>query len=202
MNSKRGIFVLFAAVGLMAAPAFAKGQTDVDIEGLKADLYPDGEDWTLRIRYDVEVERAQPDERFLLALQFSDDGYRIRDAEGRPMEVIVPLEFPVEAKRDKQVFKDTIEVRLPGEAVRRPYDVRVHAGAIREGGSPAFDTKETRAAAHLPVVVIESRPQVVEIVRPAPVVHVIERRPVVHVVHRAPRVVEVHRPRTVRVVRW
>lgn len=206
--------VVALGLGLAALPASA--DEVADLEGLRADLYPDGSDWVVKVRYDVELEGAHPEDRYLLALQFSDDDCRVMDAEGRPVEVVVPLERPTGVDAHELVFRNAVEARLPGGAVRRPHALRVHGAVLREGESHIRDEKSTAATAHLPVVYVES-PRVVEVVRPAPVVHVIERPapvvyaapvvrvidrgPVVHVVDRGPRTVVVRRPGHVRVVR-
>jgi hypothetical protein len=179
---------------------------DVDIDELKADLYPDGDGWLLNVRYEVDVEHACADEQLTLNLQISDDDCRIVDAHGRPLTHTIALDRPTECDDGEQTFEGCAEIRLAGAAIGDPKEVDVHATVTRAGDACTLDKKNSSAKAHLPVVVVECAPRVVEVRRVEPVVELRRTcvRPVVYVRQECrSAVVEVRRPHSVRVgVRW
>lgn len=180
---------------------------DVDIDELDADLYPDGDGWRLKVRFEVDVEDACPGERLTLNLQFSDDDCRIGDAKGRPLMHTIALDRPTECDDDEQTFEGCAEIRFGGAEIRDPQEVEVHATVTRAGESCTLDKEDSSAEAHLPVVVVECAPRVVEVCRVDPVFVEVRRpciRPAVYVRKECgSAVVEVRRPYYVRVgVRW
>lgn len=196
---------LLAAAG--AVPAWAGDhhkccKLDVDIDDLDADLYPDGDGWLLKVRYEVDVEHACGGDHLVLNLQFSDDDCRIADGNGRNLTQVVALDRPSKCDGDEQTFIGCAEIRLAGNAIADPKDVDVHATVTRAGDSCTLDSENTSADAHLPCVVVECAPRVVEVRHVEPVIVV--RRPVVYVRPACyPGVVTVRRPYYAHVgVRW
>lgn len=179
---------------------------EVDIDELDADLYPDGDSWLLKVRYEVDVEDACRGERLELRLKFEDDDHCLVDDQGRALCEIVPLVHATHCDGDELTFSGCAEIRLPRGAVCHPGDFDVNASVTRAGESCSLDSEDTSATPHYPIVVVSCPPRVVEI---APVVverPVVIERPAI-VVERpvivAPSPVVVHEiPRRVEVVRY
>lgn len=179
---------------------------EVDIDELDADLFPDGDSWLLRVRYEVDIEDACRGEQLELQLTFEDDDRRVVDTEGRALCEVIPLAIPRSCHGDEQTFAACAEFRLPRGAVCHADDFEVLASVTRAGESCSLDSEDTTAKPHYPVIVVSCPPRVVEVapvVIEQPVVFVerpvaVVERPVVVaspavVVHEIPRRVEIVR---------
>lgn len=224
-----GFFLTTAALPFASADSERRHQckVEVDVDELDADLFPDGDSWTLKVRYEVDVEDACRNEQFDLRLRFEDDDRCVIDEEGRAFGEAVRLSHPNSCDSDEQTFAGSLEIRLPPGAVCHPRDFEVHASVTRVGDPCVLDSEDTTATPHYPVIVISSPVRVVEaaprLVQQPIVVEsprILVERPVVLapaplVVHASPRRIEVvryhpqayveyrRRPRYVHVgVRW
>lgn len=208
LAERRNVLIGFAAVvlaGMASSSALAGDRhrcpkPDVDIESLKAELLPGGDDWIVRVRYKVEIEDACPQDGFELGMEIRENGYCLTDGAGQVFTVFAPLDRPVAWDGDEAKYEACIELRPPPGAIRRPDALRLHAYVTFAGDSCRLDDESTRIQYCAPGVVVEAAPAVVEVVRPAPVVHVVRPAPVVEIVRPAP-VVTVVRPAPVIVTR-
>ncbi|MGE0480278.1 MAG: hypothetical protein AB7Q17_07380 [Phycisphaerae bacterium] len=198
----------------VAAPVSAGG-VDVDFDGLKANLRITGDDWLLQFSYEIEVNDAPTSEAFTLALDVFEHGRPLVDADNKPVQILVPLDRPVDGDEDEQEYEGTLEVTLPAGSVRDADGLKLVGRVIRERDGRVFEKRDTSVRFDRPVVhvrevvtpvVFEPTPVVVERRIAAPVI--VERRYVRAPVYVTParvhhvRYVDSCPPRRVVRVRW
>lgn len=203
-----GLALAGASLPIASADSERRHQckVEVDVDELDADLFPDGDCWTLKVRYEVDVEDACQSEQFDLRLRFEDDDRCVIDSEGRALGEIVRLSHPRSCDSDEQTFSGCLEIRLPPGAVCHPHDFEIHAAVTRAADPCVLDSEDTTATPHFPVIVVSNPVRVVEI---APLVVrepiVVESPPIVveRPVVLAPAPIVVHSPlRRIEVVRY
>lgn len=186
---------------------------EADIDTLHADLLGGGgSEWTMAVRYKVEIEHAAPGERFTLLLQPREGDYAIADDRGRALTFAVPLEQATKLDGDEITFEGRTELTLRGDALRDPRHAELQAYVTHDGEQDVLDDEHTDAEFHgerfapieatLPVGATCTTDEHTTIVeyqheRYEPTV-VIDRQPTV-VVERRPTVI-VQRPRPTIVV--
>ena len=123
----------------LAQPAQAsKSRLDVDIEDLDAEIRWDGQKWSLRVEYDVEIEDAAPNETFDLVLNLVN-----RTNAGQPVQIVVPLVSPSEVDDEEFEYESAVVARLDAGLVGDPDHVKVHAVVVRHGGGEVLDQDKT-----------------------------------------------------------
>lgn len=176
-----------------------------DIESLRAEAVPAGNEWVINVRYKVEVEHARPDDRYVLGLQLEDRGAVVADAGGQVRTLLVPLTEPTECDDEEVEFEAWVELTRFSDGAFCLSDLRVCAFVQHEGQSYQHDRERTDVK--YPVVEIVA--PVVEVIEPAPLIvrrEVYVTRPAVVVRNAGPRVIvherrPVHSVRVVRAVR-
>ena len=105
---------------------------DVDVDGLKSDVWRSESEWLLNTRYKVKTEHA-PVGRFDLVLDLYD-----RDLPGGPVRVTVPLDSPSRVDGDDVIYTGSTDVRLADADVRNPGHLRIRATVVPKGGGPTL----------------------------------------------------------------
>ncbi len=140
------IGLTLAAVATLGGSAAQAGhhhhRPDFDIEKLKPEIRRAGGDWSLRVRYKVEIENPPACERFDLVLTLAEHGRAVRGPEGRPVRIIVPLRRPSEIEHHEIEFESTIRAIVAGPAICNPKHLRVYAVVVPAGGGAVLDHKD------------------------------------------------------------
>lgn len=68
--------------------------------------------WTLDVRYRVQVEDWSPQHSYSLHLHLMQDDSPVSDVDGRPIELVLPLEDPYDTDRHDSDFKGTFRARI------------------------------------------------------------------------------------------
>ncbi len=160
-----GLILVGAALPFASADSERRREcmVNADVDELDADLFPDGDSWTLKIRYEVDVEDACRNHSVELRLRFEDDDRCVIDGEGRALGEVVQLSRPSSCEDDEQTYSGCVEIRLPRGAVCHPRDFEVHASVTRAGDACVLDREDTTATPHYPMIVMASPVRVVEI---------------------------------------
>jgi hypothetical protein len=111
---------------------------DVDIEDLDADIRWDGQKWSFRVEYDVEIENVAPGEAFDLVLNVIDRTGRVQ-----PIQIVVPLVTPSEIDDDELEYESSVIARFDPTLVSDPKKLRVRAEVVPRGGGVVLDHEET-----------------------------------------------------------
>ena len=109
--------LILAALPTTAVAGHRKGRdrADVDLDRLKAELRCHRGQWRLDIEYEVEIEDAWPGERFELEVEIieRDRGSVLRDEQGAPISIIIPLDCPADVDDDEVTYQGWLTERLP-----------------------------------------------------------------------------------------
>jgi hypothetical protein len=164
--AKRNALLAVLAVSLLVAPATAQAfyrnhdykdfdyrrydynrykdykKPDVDLESVKATLHRASQGWYLNIRYEIELEDTHPD-RFDVLISFSERGYMLMDARGRPIELFEGLGRPTEIDDDEFEFKNRVLVTLPRYIVHNPHKLKTHVAVIDRYTNRIIENKST-----------------------------------------------------------
>ena len=111
---------------------------EVDIEDLDADIRWDGQKWSFRVEYDVEIEESAPGEAFDLVLNVID-----RTGAAQPVQIVVPLVTPSEVDDDELEYESSVVARFDPALVSNPKKLRVRAVVVHRGGGEVLDHEET-----------------------------------------------------------
>jgi len=136
MNAKhlgRNFLTISAGILLLAAQANAdhrEKRADVDIDSLKAEIYPERHGWRVGVRYEVEVEDYYGKKPLLLVMNLRERGRVLTERDGRPIEIVVPLDRPTEIDDDELEFEDSISVSLDEHVVCYPGSLRIEATVV------------------------------------------------------------------------
>ncbi len=152
MNSKlmRGALLATLLAGMLTTAAGAdhgfrrRSRADADIDKLKAELRPARGGWQLLVKYEVEIEDARRGEAFDLVLELTTRrGRPLRDRNGRPLTLVIPLGHPSDVDDDEVEFEDTFVTRLPAGKFRLPKGVKLRAEVVRLQDNRVLDAKRT-----------------------------------------------------------
>ncbi len=159
----RSRFALALLAGLTAPITFAQVQVTrtgqavappppptpirVELDDLDGDVIRRGNDWLLEIEYEVKVRTPQHLVPLVLYVDVSEGGRAIRDHQGRPLQIAIPLDRPTKQKRSKIEYEGTALVVLdPRSFGKADFDLRgsvVQAGSThvlaREEGDADYD---------------------------------------------------------------
>lgn len=122
----------------------------VDIEDLDARLIDNGDAWTVRVDYEVEIEGTHHVEGLALVLSTQEHGRLLADRNGQPIEIIIPLDRPSEVDDDEVEFEQTISFTLPDEAFVDPGALRLTGVVIGGPEGPVLDRDDTHISYHRP----------------------------------------------------
>lgn len=138
----RAVPLALAVLAALAAPGRADDRLEVDIDSLKAELWRSGGEWLLDVRYEIEIEDFAPRERFELILYLTERGRVLTDPDGRPLEIVVPLDEPSEVDDDELEFEAGLTVPLPDRALRDPRKLKIHATVVHAGRDAPLEHKK------------------------------------------------------------
>ncbi len=115
-------------------------RADADIESLDATLRLSSIGAELIVRYDIEIEDARYGERFNLLLEIEQCDGLVRDATGRPVLLVVPLNNPSDVDDDELEFEDadTLSVPAPRDMAKLR-NTRLIATVVRAGSDRPLD---------------------------------------------------------------
>lgn len=141
-----GIVAGFALAGTAAAVACDHGhkhKIDVDLDSLKAEILPGATEWTLHVRYKVEIEDAGPGDHFVLVLGLRERGKPLLEQDGRPVNIVLQLDNPAEVDDDEQTFLGDFDVTLPNAMVHCPDRLQLRGAVLGDGDDKPLDDKNT-----------------------------------------------------------
>lgn len=101
------VLALSAFLGVPEPARASHHKLDVDIDDLDAEIRWDGQKWSLRVKYEVDIENAAPGEAFDLVLNLVS-----RSGSGQPVQIVVPLVTPSEVDDDEFEYKSILLARL------------------------------------------------------------------------------------------
>jgi hypothetical protein len=135
-------------IGLLASEGSADDRRhhkrpDVDIEKLKGEVWRSPDEWLLRVRYEVEIEDWRRGDAFELVAYVTEDGYRLANPAGQPVEFVIPLDRPSEVDDDELEFESSFTVRLPERSFRDPDRLRLHGMVVFAGDSLPLEKEDT-----------------------------------------------------------
>jgi hypothetical protein len=100
LSGRRRMFAAaLVLAGLTAAGTFAG---PIKIKRLKAEVTPGQEMWAVEARYEVRIKNACGP--FQLVLFATDRNRTIVDCDGRPIEVVIPLDQPTSIHKEEMRF--------------------------------------------------------------------------------------------------
>lgn len=108
-----------------------RGNADVDINRLRSELTCAPGGFDLCLRYKVEIEDPCPHQRLELRLSVVECGRVIRDAQGRPLRIALPLRCPSDFHDDEIEFEDDLCIPIDRGAVFNPHKLRIFATVVR-----------------------------------------------------------------------
>lgn len=103
---------------------------DAEIDDLDAAIHFARGGWLLSVGFEIEVEDARPGAPLYLSIVVLDGKRPILDQWGRPLEILVPLDRPVEIDGDEIEFRDEVDFRVPDGLFSHPKNLRVLARII------------------------------------------------------------------------
>ena len=118
-----------------------RSRIDVDIDSLDAEIRYARGHWQLRVWYDVEVEDMRRYDRLDLVLTLKQRGRPLLDSWGRPLTIVIPLDYPTEVDRDKVEFKRSRVFTLPDYVIERPRRLKLHAKVVMARCGSVLDRK-------------------------------------------------------------
>lgn len=200
--------------GTVAAGDETHARAEADIEELDARLTAEEGGWSLKVRYEVDIEHGHHGEPFTLLMQMRDDGRLIRDATGEPLTIGLPLDQPLHCDDGACTFADAVEFDLPRFAVHESDDLELTAFVTPQGRDEVLDDETTDVdvaddCIPSPTVIrterstslnyehVEPAPRVI-IDRSAPTVIVRDRPQPIVIQHPRPIVIRESRPIIVR----
>ncbi len=155
---------------------------DVDIDELSARIQRAGADWRLDVDYQVDIDHAgRSAEPLQLVLSVRDDEGVLADPEGRPFEVMIPLDRPSDVDDDEFEFEAGTALSLPDGAFAWPHRLVLEGIVLDPRDSAVLDRDSTRVRYSEPVyyqpapvvvespVVVDSYPSSVYVADPYPV---------------------------------
>ncbi len=156
---------------------------DVDIDDLSARIVRAGADWRMDVEYDVDVEDARFTQQPLhLVFSIRDDQGLLADTEGRPFDVMIPLDRPSDADGDDLEFEAGTALSLPDGAFAWPHRLVLEAVVLDPRDHAILAADSTKVSYREPVyyepapvvvgspAVIEPYPSTVYVSDPYPVV--------------------------------
>lgn len=143
LRSNHGILAVLLSSSCLAGSARASDRckADVDIKDICGQLIAGPAGFRVNLNYKVKIEDARPGERFDLVMSLQQDGCRVLDDAGRPVQFVVPLEFPGSC-RDKFVFQDGLQSMIGRCPISRPCDVKVCAEVVSAANGKILDTEK------------------------------------------------------------
>ena len=153
---KLSVAPLLALAGLLAPTALAdddhyRGELDIEIDHLKADLRLSGDTWLVDAGYEVDVEGRNIPGGLALLLTVTDAGRTIAAPTGEPIELIVPLEYPTDVDDDELEFKGAAIVALEDGSFSHPANLRLHGYIVLPDADQPLAGKTTEIDFHEPV---------------------------------------------------
>lgn len=142
MRSNLTIATLLAAAIGLTSPALA-GHLEGDLDDLDAELIAEPQTWRLVVEYEVEIEDARPGDAFDLVFHISENGYVLPDAQGRPYQIVIPLDQPTEIDDDEMTFESRFSVQIGYNSFQDPDHLRLHARLIPRGYNHPLDKEST-----------------------------------------------------------
>lgn len=152
----RSRFALALVVGLTAPVALAQVQVtrtgqpvtapppvaiNVDLDDLDGEVLNRGGDWLLEIEYEVKVRKPQQIVPLVLLVDVSEGGRLIRDHQGRPLQIAIPLERPTKQKRSKIEYEGTALVVLDPRSFGKA-DFDLHGSIVQAGSTHVLAREE------------------------------------------------------------
>ncbi|MCG8405826.1 MAG: hypothetical protein MI923_11570 [Phycisphaerales bacterium] len=118
-----------------------RSNLDVDIDSLDAEVRYNRGGWQLRVWYDVDIEDARRYDRFDLVLTLTERRRPLYDHWGRPVTIVVPLDYPTKIDRDEIEFRQSRVFQLPDNLIGKPKRLKLHAKVVRAGCGSVLDRK-------------------------------------------------------------
>lgn len=147
-TSMRTWITLSALAGLMAPAALAlRPVPEGEIDDLEGHLYYGDNSWELKIEFEIEIEYDDFDPRgdeFALILGVSNDGRPIRDEQGKPLELSIPLDEPTKQDKDELEFSGAITAIFERTDIDDPKRVRIMARLVRLNDDRTLAVERTK----------------------------------------------------------
>jgi hypothetical protein len=141
-----------ATAAFATAPTARGDGPDVDIDSLKAEIRAvrnsDGHvEWRISVKYKVEADQPVAGD-LRLSFRLTEKDELVRDPDGEPIELSIPLNQPAEVDGDEVEFRGQPMIVLPERCIHRPRSLRLHA--VARGNDQEWDRKDTRIKFRLP----------------------------------------------------
>ncbi len=137
-----------AALVVAAAGSVAAARDPYQIKSLKGDATGGEGGWQIAIRYEVRIKDYNPQDQFELVFYATENGRRLVDEQGRPLEHVVPLRGGQVDKKGEARFVGRVVPEVFSNVGFNPKRVRLHAMLVAAGDNRPLAEKEAKLKVH------------------------------------------------------